>query len=393
MPRLDARVKVQFPAQCFSRKGGVLSEKKVLVEELSLSGALISNLSAGFKSDLVIIKASLAGCGEIDVIGEVVRASAAGVAVAFYCHDVNTQATLWEYIKERLSTTGRCPYCGKRLRARPEHCPNCGWLLNFRDSAYLVKHALETRAPRLLHRARRCDPEQIQKVLTFMDAELLRAKGVFLNRDLATNSACFRTIFSSILTYTRDMCIWTAGENTGDTGRAAPPMRGESTARYPSLRPDPGGARHDRRSGAQGKEGGRAGAAFDVPGAFANARGDRHAGLCRALRYIDKNYTKPRLTLTQVTKEAGMSISCFERTFKEWIGVTFKTFVNKLRVARAMEMLREGGFSMSEIAHACGFSSQFYFARVFKKITTITPREFRKAHLLNGLPPENDPPL
>ncbi|GBE36173.1 HTH-type transcriptional activator RhaS [bacterium BMS3Bbin07] len=98
----------------------------------------------------------------------------------------------------------------------------------------------------------------------------------------------------------------------------------------------------------------------------------------RAIRYINKNYTS-RIKLSEIAKEAGKSISCFERTFKKETGITFTMYVNRLRISSAIKMLREDGLSMSDIAFACGFTNQFHFTRMFKKIMNASPMAYRKS--------------
>jgi YesN/AraC family two-component response regulator len=116
------------------------------------------------------------------------------------------------------------------------------------------------------------------------------------------------------------------------------------------------------------------------------------AGLHRAFQYINANYCTP-LKLARVAKEAGMSVSCLERTFKKTLNVTFSIYVNKLRIARAIQMLEEGiELSINEIAFACGFTNQYHFTRMFKKITKLCPRDFRKALTEIGFPTQRPAP-
>jgi len=98
----------------------------------------------------------------------------------------------------------------------------------------------------------------------------------------------------------------------------------------------------------------------------------------RAIRYINENYTS-RIKLSEIAKEAGKSISCFERTFKKETGITFTMYVNRLRISMAIKMLREDGLSMSDIAFACGFTNQFHFTRMFKKIMNVSPMAYKKS--------------
>jgi AraC-like DNA-binding protein len=96
------------------------------------------------------------------------------------------------------------------------------------------------------------------------------------------------------------------------------------------------------------------------------------------VQYVNENYNE-QITLPRIAKEAGMSISCFERTFKKYMGSTFTIYVNRLRIARAAEMLRNERLSTSEIAFECGFTNQYHFTRVFKKINEVSPRSYRKS--------------
>ena len=102
-------------------------------------------------------------------------------------------------------------------------------------------------------------------------------------------------------------------------------------------------------------------------------------GIHKAIQYINANYCIP-LKLTHVARETGMSVSCLERAFKKTLGVTYSVYLNKVRIARAIQMLEKGvEFSISEIAFACGFSNQYHIARMFRKMTQVCPREFKKA--------------
>jgi len=101
------------------------------------------------------------------------------------------------------------------------------------------------------------------------------------------------------------------------------------------------------------------------------------SGMQRALQFIETNYRSP-LKLEKAAREAGMSISCFERSLKIQTGMTFVVYLNSLRIARAKELLQASSASGLQVALASGFSNQSNFNRVFKKLTGITPGEFRK---------------
>jgi AraC-like DNA-binding protein len=101
------------------------------------------------------------------------------------------------------------------------------------------------------------------------------------------------------------------------------------------------------------------------------------SGFLRAVGFIVRNCDH-RILLAQAAREAGMSVSCFARTFRREMEETFIPYVNKLRVGKAIRFLEEGDLSMSEIAFECGFTNQYHFTRTFKKLAGTPPREFRK---------------
>ena len=100
-------------------------------------------------------------------------------------------------------------------------------------------------------------------------------------------------------------------------------------------------------------------------------------GLFRAVGYINDHYDT-QLKLCQVAREAGMSVSCFERLFKVKMGMTFTRYANQLRISKALAMLKESDLAISDIAFACGFTNQFHFARTFRKITKSSPSIVRR---------------
>ncbi len=113
------------------------------------------------------------------------------------------------------------------------------------------------------------------------------------------------------------------------------------------------------------------------------SKNDYLNGVYRAVDYIHKNYST-KINLAEVTREAGMSISCFVRTFKKHSGITFTVYVNRLRIAKAIRIIEKEKLSMSEIAFACGFTNQFHFTRTFKKIMKMTPSNYKKTVVRAG---------
>ncbi len=96
----------------------------------------------------------------------------------------------------------------------------------------------------------------------------------------------------------------------------------------------------------------------------------------RSLAYIHRNY-RAQITLEQAAFYAATSPTHYSRLFNAEMGVGFSVYVNRMRIEKAKELLKETTMTLSEIAQSVGFSNQQYFSKVFKTETGITPGQFR----------------
>jgi len=85
--------------------------------------------------------------------------------------------------------------------------------------------------------------------------------------------------------------------------------------------------------------------------------GEAENPIWRALKYINEHLTG-QLSLEDTARKCGMSLSCFQRAFKQEVGITFNKYVNSLRICKARQLLHENNKTMSEIAFACGYTNQ-----------------------------------
>ena len=53
-------------------------------------------------------------------------------------------------------------------------------------------------------------------------------------------------------------------------------------------------------------------------------------------------------------------------------------FVQNIRINKAKQLLIDENVSINKIAFECGYNDAFYFSRIFKKVTGVTPSEYRK---------------
>ncbi|MVB10858.1 HTH-type transcriptional activator RhaR [Caprobacter fermentans] len=97
------------------------------------------------------------------------------------------------------------------------------------------------------------------------------------------------------------------------------------------------------------------------------------------LQYIDGHYNEP-LTLSSLARQFNFNYSYLSTYFHSHHSEGFSEYLNKERIRHAAELLRSDPLPISDVCEAVGYTDQSYFTRVFKKMTGITPREYRRKH-------------
>lgn len=92
--------------------------------------------------------------------------------------------------------------------------------------------------------------------------------------------------------------------------------------------------------------------------------------------FINNNYYK-NITLDEITRNFYINKFYFSHLFKEVTGFTFIEYLNNIRIKEAKKLLITTTLSIDEIAFKVGYNSNTHFGRVFKKLTGISPLNFR----------------
>ncbi|MBR5157517.1 MAG: helix-turn-helix domain-containing protein [Clostridia bacterium] len=100
--------------------------------------------------------------------------------------------------------------------------------------------------------------------------------------------------------------------------------------------------------------------------------------------YIDNNYAK-ELTLSQVAKYIYLSDSYFAHSFKDKFGISPKSYLLKVRIEAAKELLENTDSKIADVALSVGFSSQQRFNDIFRKNTKMTPLKYRQKSKLDKI--------
>ena len=83
------------------------------------------------------------------------------------------------------------------------------------------------------------------------------------------------------------------------------------------------------------------------------------------------------LSVEQLCEGIAYSRSYIFRAFRLATGQTIASYYNKLRIAEAKRLIREGNRSLAEISDLLFFDSPNYFGKTFKRFTGVSPRAYR----------------
>lgn len=97
----------------------------------------------------------------------------------------------------------------------------------------------------------------------------------------------------------------------------------------------------------------------------------------KILEYIKLNY-REEITLRNTAEYFGLSQEHFSRSFKNYVGQTFTSYVKELRVDKAQELLLHTDLNIIDIAASVGEPDAKAFIRDFKRAYSVTPHQYRK---------------
>ena len=94
-------------------------------------------------------------------------------------------------------------------------------------------------------------------------------------------------------------------------------------------------------------------------------------------KYIEENLDK-KLSLTDIAESIHMNKSYISRMFKEKAGENLFDYINKRKIEKAKQLIKNNELRMYEVALNVGMEDTAYFSRVFKKYEGISPSEYQK---------------
>ncbi len=93
--------------------------------------------------------------------------------------------------------------------------------------------------------------------------------------------------------------------------------------------------------------------------------------------YIMEHYTDTQLTLGKMADDLSLSEGYLSGFFKEHTGEVFSKYLERVRIEKAKELIKEGGYKIEEISERVGYSNSGSFRRAFKKVTGVSPSSWK----------------
>ena len=120
----------------------------------------------------------------------------------------------------------------------------------------------------------------------------------------------------------------------------------------------------------------------DAASGLFNAKGSRSFAMTKvaeAQGYIERNFAQKKLSVDEICRDLFISPSYLSRLLKHHLGKTFIDALTDFRVEKAKQLLSHSDLKTYAVADAVGYSDPHYFSTIFKKVTGVTPSEYRDA--------------
>jgi YesN/AraC family two-component response regulator len=105
--------------------------------------------------------------------------------------------------------------------------------------------------------------------------------------------------------------------------------------------------------------------------------GSTEAKVRRAAAYIRAHLPEP-VPLARVAAEVGLGRFTLSHAFTAIMKTSFRQYVQRLRIDRVKELLADRGCSITEIAHAVGYTDLARLDKVFRGTTGMSPSTYRR---------------
>lgn len=95
--------------------------------------------------------------------------------------------------------------------------------------------------------------------------------------------------------------------------------------------------------------------------------------------YVATQYTDPDLTVKKLCADTGITHAKVQTILKKQFQLTFRQYLNKIKIHEAKRLLLETDRQVTDIAYRVGYKNVTHFNRIFKETEGQSPNQFRKA--------------
>lgn len=93
--------------------------------------------------------------------------------------------------------------------------------------------------------------------------------------------------------------------------------------------------------------------------------------------YISKHYMDSELSVKTLSNHVYLSVSYLCTYFKNETGITLNQYITDYRIKKAILLLTQKNMKIVDVASAVGYRDSNYFAKIFKKQTGYSPKEYK----------------
>lgn len=97
----------------------------------------------------------------------------------------------------------------------------------------------------------------------------------------------------------------------------------------------------------------------------------------KAKEFVEEHLAE-EINLSAVAEKIGVSSAYLSSIFTRKLGISFTDYLNKIRIECACDYMHDATMKVYEIAYKVGYRDEKYFSKVFKKVTGLSPSEYRK---------------
>ncbi len=105
----------------------------------------------------------------------------------------------------------------------------------------------------------------------------------------------------------------------------------------------------------------------------------------KIIEYLLKNYNTTNLKNCDVAKTFNYHSDYINKIVLKYTGMTIKQYITELRIREAIHLLQNSDISIKCIANKVGYENVYYFSKVFKQKTGLTPGYYRRDYVVGQL--------